>query len=287
MDEWEYAFHLINAKKNIDSMIYISKNFEELGNVNLRMKSDDIRKKFYIELVIILDKSFIEKSFKKRIICKENTIIDSIYYERDKNGVHRDDDYVEKNYDSLFAIIDEMKEQLEEVKNFCTEQLPSPLTLDYVSHDRELFRIVNRVNAKEEEKIKKKKYPGYGEKNDTTVKDGRTFKILQRFEDIKYIKEKEKNEFVVIIVDGINYEEGIQDRQDSWIKINQLFGYNCWPSPKRRSMEFVDDMKSIGLYSKFGSMLQDEKTKNAINTDPILQNRLVNKVEKYKNYLWC
>ena len=47
-DKWENASFLINAKKCIDSFLYISMNILQLSNLDLRDKLDKLRQNFYI-----------------------------------------------------------------------------------------------------------------------------------------------------------------------------------------------------------------------------------------------
>lgn len=52
MKEWELARYLIDAKKNIDSIIFIDDNFEELSNINIYEEINKIQTEFYLIFAI-------------------------------------------------------------------------------------------------------------------------------------------------------------------------------------------------------------------------------------------
>ena len=62
------------------------------------------------------------------------------------------------------------------------------ITLDFVSHDKELFRLIYGIAAEKEEEIKHRKYPEYGKTPQS--RDFITKKIFQEAEDIRTIKNK-------------------------------------------------------------------------------------------------
>ena len=175
-----------------------------------------------MKLCYILDEVF--KNNKKQI-CSSNEIIKSIYDERDKNNAHKDKNYIPKNYKSWDEIIGVMKEQIEEVRKVCSGKLPSVITLDYVPHDKELFRFIHRINKEKEDQINNQKYIIYSnmEKEATVNK-----KFFNDTEEIKTITDNERKDYAVLFKNGINFYEGIQERQDGCIKANVLFGLNEW-----------------------------------------------------------
>ena len=138
-EKWVLARYLIDAKKSVDSIIFISDNYASLQHTDIHEKVSDKRSNFYIKSCVVLDKSFPKQ---KKKICKENPEIQQLYYERDKNSAHKDDDYKDKKYTTFDELITDLKEQLEQVKKVCKDSLPQNITLDYVSHDRELFRCL-------------------------------------------------------------------------------------------------------------------------------------------------
>ena len=51
MTKWEVARYLIDAKKCIDSIWYIADNTKSLSNINLRKKTNELLREFYIFLL--------------------------------------------------------------------------------------------------------------------------------------------------------------------------------------------------------------------------------------------
>ena len=219
MNGWELARYLIDAKKNIDSIMYIEQNIDELSFINIKDKIRSIQTHFYLNLCYILDDVY--SNGQKKEICK-NEIIDSIYRERDKDKAHKDKNYQKNKYNSIEEMINIMKNQIIEVRRVCDKKIPSILTLDFVPHDKELFRLVHRLNKSEEEKVKQKKY------KETSIKGNNTKKIFDDTEDIKNIAVNERNDYAVLMKNGINIYEGIQERQDSCVNLNVLFNGNLW-----------------------------------------------------------
>lgn len=255
-NKWENANHMIEAKKCIDSFMYISQNENELSNLNLREKVDKLRQHFYINLTNVLDEYF-KISKEKKAIKKEDEIIERIYYERDKKSAHDDENYKPRTYSSYKEEITDKKQELSHVCDICCEILPD-ITLDYVPHDKELFRIVNRVNANLEEKINKIKHPyssiwnnQYINKGKDVLKNNLERYPLQSVEDVRAMSDDEKKKHAVIFDDGINTYEGLQNRQDSCIKINYLFGCDCWCSANYEYFERIEQLKKIGFLNIF------------------------------------
>lgn len=129
-------------------------NIDKVCNLNLRRKVEELRREFYINCCVVLDKSHPKN---KRKIC-EDKLIEAIYYERDKNCAHRDDDYKSPEFNQLRDMIETMKHQIQQVLVVCKDSLPNNITLDFVSHDKELFRLIYGITAEKEEEIKHRKY---------------------------------------------------------------------------------------------------------------------------------
>lgn len=156
--KWELARYLLDAKKNVDSMWYIAENAGLLKYLNLRKKTNDLRREFFIDCCVVIDEFVPSKKGGKKELCANDAIIDRIYYERDKNSAHKDDRYKENDYSSLFDIKVEMQEQIIHVREVAAECLPDNLTLVFVCYDREMFRFVHHVTADVEDEILKRKY---------------------------------------------------------------------------------------------------------------------------------
>ena len=243
IDKWSMAKYLIDAKKNIDSIIFIEENIDKVCNLNLRRKVEELRREFYINCCVVLDKSHPKN---KKKIC-EDKLIEAIYYERDKNCAHRDDDYKSPEFNQLSDMIETMKHQIQKVLVVCKDSLPNNITLDFVSHDKELFRLIYGITAEKEEEIKHRKYPEYGKTPQSG--DFITKKIFQEAEDIRTIKNK--NEYAVIIENGINFYEALQNRQDACIKINVLYNLETWCSFNQESFSKIQKLKKAGGLNGF------------------------------------
>lgn len=269
MKEWELARYVIDTKKNIDSLLFIKLNFEKICNINLKEKIDTIQREFYIKLCVVLDDVF---KGKKKEICNTNSIINRIYNERDKDKAHKDKNYIPPNYTSLDDIINAMREEIQEVRKVCNDKLPSILTLDFVPHDKELFRFINGLTNDKEEEIKRKKYKLYGTKKIFGNKI--TKNIFNDTEEIRHIKEEEKNNFAVIMKDGINFYEGLQERQDACIKLNVLFNGNMWCQMKKNLIDEIELLREYDIIDQYDMLLD---IKNMDKRKIELFNKIVSK----------
>lgn len=276
-NKWENANFLINAKKCIDSFLYISNNVLELSNLDLRERTDKLRQIFYINLVNVLDELF-NTTTKRKNIRQNDKIIDRIYYERNKKSAHKDDDYKPRIYNTLEEEIQDKKNELLHVKEICAVVLPDIITIDFVPHDKELFRLVNRINATLETDANKIKYPNATfhsyqlseegkhafKEFDTEEQDRRNSKMfgydydkvverypLQSIDDIKTMSDKEKQRYATIVENGINSYEGLQNRQDFCIKTNALFDLNMWCKANKQTFEQIEKLKEIGFLDMF------------------------------------
>lgn len=264
--EWELAKLIIDAKKNVDSMWYIAENVPIIANINLRDREYSILQNFYVNCCAVLDKSFPKR---KKKLCAEDKVIDRIYYERDKKYAHKDDDYEPVPFQSLLELTERLKSQLIYVREKCATYLPKELTLDFVPYDRELFRLINGLTADKEEEIKRKKYIGYGQ----TIPEGNdtlTFKPLYDTDDLKRLPEEERKKYCVIIENGLNSYEGLQNRQDSCIKANLLYGQKMWVKPNANALKMVQELKRYGFMDQYEILrvdkLNDEKGIALFNT---------------------
>ena len=140
LSEWELARYVIDAKKCIDSIMFISDNLSKLRHIDIKKRTNSIRNEFFINCCIILDDTFGKC---KKELCNSDEVIKSLYYERDKNTAHKDINYKAKIYKSFREMIIDMKCQLKHLKKVCKDYLPVELTLDFVSHDKELFRLID------------------------------------------------------------------------------------------------------------------------------------------------
>lgn len=269
MTKWELARYLIDAKKCVDSIMYIDENLAALKNIGVREKVDSKRRELYINCCVILDKVFPKK---KKELCSTDDIVQRFYYERDKNFAHKDSDYKPAEYASLSEMVTELQNQLLHLRELCKEALPEVLTLDFVPHDRELFRFVNGLTAEQEAAVEDRKYP-LRKELEGKQQEGKTFRIFHDTEDIRSIDKADIKNYATLIENGINDYEGLQNRQDSCIRTNVLFGMDMWCTINKEVSEEIEELKKLGLIDKY----------NVPNfealSDPIIQNRFAKIIE--------
>lgn len=58
MDKWELTRYVLDAKKSIDTMLYLSENGENLSMIGIRGEVNEVKRKFYVNVCIVLDKCF-------------------------------------------------------------------------------------------------------------------------------------------------------------------------------------------------------------------------------------
>ncbi len=238
---WIYANYIISAKKDIDSLIYWNEQFEILPDIGGKSFVESKRRDFYVNLCNLLDKT------KKK--NRDDTIIKSISILRNKKYAHDDDDYIEQEFQTRDNLIIYMKKQLEYVRDYCADDLPEVLTLDYVSYDRMLFRLIHGINAGNEKELIDKKHP----LRPKEVTTGTTcFKAFNDVEQIKTITPDNIHEYGVIMEDGLTNEEGLQNRQDSCIRMNILFGRDVWCRPNQKVMDLMKHLKETGFVDEYG-----------------------------------
>lgn len=245
MDKWQLALYLIDAKKSVDTILYLAEYGELVSMISIREKVREARRKFYVNLCVVLDKCF---PGKKKEICK-NSVIEAVYYERDKDSAHKDDDYVRKDYFSLNEMVEDMKLQIETIKEVCAEFLPEGLTLDFLIFDSELFRLANGVTKEKEGAIWNEKYPPKNVQDNQ--EDGEWYKIFFDTEDIKYISEEEKRQYATILKCGICMEETLQNLQDGCIRINVLYNLDMWMSVNQERIRQIMRLREIDVLDIF------------------------------------
>ncbi|MBK1809704.1 hypothetical protein JHL18_03500 [Clostridium sp. YIM B02505] len=245
MDKWEISRYLIDAKKSVDTILYLYKYGDKVSMINIREKVRETRRKFYINGCIVLDKCFHKT---KKQIC-ENEIIKSIYYERDKDAAHKDDKYMKKQYSSLMEMAEDMKIQVQSIREVCKDFLPDNLTLDFLVFDSELFRLANGVDKEMETKIWNAKFPSNNSGKD--VVEGERFNMFSDTEDIKQIAEAEKKKYATVLSCGICMEETMQSLQDGCIKTNVLYKQDMWVSISQESLNAIFRLRELGFIDKF------------------------------------
>ena len=120
--------------------------------------------------------------------------------------------------------------------------------------------------AEDEEKILDEKHPL---RNAVNNHDGeyKSFNILNDTIDLRTIPEEKKKGYAVVLKEGINFQEGIQERQDFCIRMNLLFDLNAWCSVNVGEYKKVEELTKLGCFNEYG-VIQPPPT------DPILLARI-------------
>ena len=248
MTQWELARYIIDAKKCVDSIWFIAENISLIANINLREKTNSILNAFYINVCTVLDNAFPKQ---KKELCSKDKIIERVYYERDKNYAHKDINYKSIPFNNFYELKDRLVKQIIHIRNLCKQMLPKVLTLDFVPHDIELFRFINGLTAEKEEEIKSKKYPLYNAPI-PNIESSITKTVLYDVDDLRGLTEEQKDEYCVVMENGLNSYEGIQLRQDACIKVNILTGNtNIWTSPIAKSLKKIQLLIRKGFLDQY------------------------------------
>lgn len=259
IEQWKLVRNLIDAKKALDSLWFISQHLQDLYNV--RELCYDRRSRYYINVCAVLDKTVCKNRNNKKQLQQDDSIVIRLFTERDKHYAHKDKDYVSSiPYASLEAEAISLQQELQHIRELCKEHLPDAVTLDFVCYDGELFRRIEKINPKDEERIKQKKYPLYN----TPIVGTPMFsaKILYDIDDLKAMSDKERKEYCVTVDDGLTFEEGLQNRQDMCIKVNVLYNENMWVSLNEKAWNDSLQAREDGFFDKF-SIIQPEAIRQA------------------------
>lgn len=249
IEQWKLARNIIDAKKAVDSLWFISKHLTELYNVGELCNSK--RSDYYINICAVLDKS-VCKNGKKKEFINSDSIIARVYNERDKHYAHKDKNYQPSfSWNSLETEALSYQSELKHLYTLCKNDLPDEITLDFVCYDGELFRRIEKILPKDEVEIKKKKYLLYKQSIPKNLKTY-TFNIFYDIDDLQGMSDEEKSQYGIVIENGLTIEEGVQLRQDACIKINVLFDKNIWYSINKEYWKECKKMQDDGFIDKYG-----------------------------------
>lgn len=276
VEQWELARNLIDAKKALDSLWFISQHLQDLYSAHELCY--DRRSRYYINACAVLDNTVCKNRNHKKQLQQSDSIVVQLFTERDKHYAHKDKDYIPSfPYASLEAEAISLQRELQHVRELCKEYLPNVITLDFVCYDGELFRRIEKINPKDEERIKQQKYPLYN----APIVGKPTFsaKVLYDIDDLKMLSDEERKEYCVTMDAGLTFEEGLQNRQDMCIKVNVLYDENMWASPNEKAWFDTLQARKDGFFDKFG-IIQPDVIWNAI-----VSGRLPEPTEKELNEL--
>lgn len=262
IEQWELVQNLIDAKKALDSLWFISQHLQDLYNT--RELCYDRRSKYYINTCAVLDKTVCKNRNNKKQLQQNDSIVMRLFVERDKHYAHKDKDYVPSfPYASIMAEAISLQQELQYIRKLCKDYLPDVVTLDFVCYDGGLFRRIKKINPEDEKRINQCKYPLY----DQPVFGVPVFirKALYDIDDLKGLTDEERKQYCVTVDNGLTLEEGLQNRQDACIKVNVLFNENMWASPNKESWDYVIQARKDGYFNEFG-IIQRDKIWNDVNS---------------------
>ena len=247
LPKWELARYLINAKKNVDTVLFIEKNLNELGDI-AQKELKNARNNFCNSTCNVLDNIGIAK----KILCSEEPLINMVYTERDKNVSHKDVNYEQVCFDSKL-----MKNILRKVKKIAKKSLPDVITLNFLAWDSTLFRLIRGINKKKEEEILKKRSERISGNELTSYSSAFSnsdmidagYHVFNGIE--KPLKSRVGNE-IITFKNGLTEEEGIQFRQDSAISSNLTFDIGIWPIPNPEDQIKYQELKNKGIIDEYG-----------------------------------
>lgn len=261
--EWKIARYVLDAKMATDSLWFIGQHSKGMYKPEKLCKSK--RSDYYINICVVLDKTICKKSGKKKELSASYPIVERLYRERDKHYAHKDENYILSfPWSSIEQEALSYQQELSFVRDLCKEYLPKKFTLNYVCYDSELFRMIEKISPKEEEKIMRHKYPLYPSRTQETLRYKYSFKLLQDVDELNNLTDEEKKNYGVIFENGLTFEESLQLQQEACIKINILFDENIWCSPNQKVWKECIDLREHGFFDKFGC-INLEKVINEIN----------------------
>lgn len=241
LPKWELARYLIDAKKNVDTVLFIERHSKEFGKFpHSELKA--AKHEFCNSASNVLDN--LGQPRLKQELKLNDDLIEMLYYERDKNVSHKDTDYEKINFNSTL-----MKNILRHVKRISNKNLPKEVTLNFLNWDSILFRQIKGITKQKEEEIKKRKYS----KNTSIINANNQAFPVRVLNDIeKPLKNTDKQDNDAIIVeDGLTTEEQIQNRQDSCISSNLRFDINSWAILDENSNIIWEKYKTMGLIDEY------------------------------------
>lgn len=243
MKKWEVARYLIDAKKDVDTILFIDRYREKLSETDKKKAIHNSRQEFYINLTAIIDEYCKQTKQDKKVLLNSNSVLKRIKYDRNKHEAHKDEEFLPRKYGDLSDMCSDMIKEIQEVKLVCLDILPENITLDFIPFDSTLFRLVYGVTFDKEKEMKYLRFPGYVLPNDLEKSGFFTDNNLSFFEDtedIYRLSETEKKEKVVLMEFGLNMVETLQKRQDACIRMNVLMNTDTWCYIKKKDMEVIE-----------------------------------------------
>ena len=178
---------------------------------------------------------------------REKRVHKKVYYERDKNSAHKDSNYEKSTYENLDSLIVDLKKKLDSIRNECQNFLPDALTLDYIPYDKQLYRQMLGITVEKEHEINHRKYGNYYKREIEL-----SVPIFDDVEGDKFLKEEESANLSVVFKAGINFLEGLQERQDTAIKLNLSNDLDMWSRMNQKVYNFCLELQKNGFMDEYG-----------------------------------
>ena len=259
--KWKNFSIMLRCKESLDSFSYLFDNYNFIIDVDSNLNR--VRCEFYLTLVELLDKTICVNSDDKRRLKCDDEIVNNIYYHRNKRYAHKDNNYDDKShilweYGDLKSELNGLKDYLIHVKNLLIGYLPSNVTLDFVSYDRSLFGMVNRLNLKDLNVIKNDKYMYYN--NIENLKTG----VQKKTMDMDVVE--------FSCEDGLVDFERLQNRQRLCVLINEELGFDIWCQFDEKIQDNIEFLRLLGVLDEFNRSVDFNSFKSNLLT------------EKFSNY---
>lgn len=282
MKKWEVARYLIDAKKGVDTILFIDRYNDKLSVGDKKKAIFLVRENFYINLTAIIDKYCEQMKVNKSALLNSNSVLKRIKYDRNKHEAHKDEGFLPRSYAKLSDMCSDMIKEIQEVKLVCSDILPEGITLDFIPYDRTLFRLVYGVNFDKEKEMNHLRYSNLIGVNDIQKSGLFTDKKLSIFEDtedIYRLTEEEKKEKVVLMESGLNILEGLQNRQDACIRLNVLNDTDIWCSINKKDMGIIETFLILYEQNILGvnDIPKDLSMKNVKKLEKIFEEKRRNK----------
>lgn len=254
---WINTEYFIKAFRSMCSLMYLSEHYEICQFINAKEFIDGKLHRFYINLCALVDihcNYAVERrkrsSYKKmlKVMCPS---FNWIFYERDKDAAHKDCNYVYKMDKDICDLIVKMKKCISTTKDICSNIMINTIQYYYYSYDHLLFRYVNGITPKLEKIF-----------NDSIRKhkqfDKKKCIEITNISDARQVRNLDLNKkYGVVFKRGLFGQpyDMIENSQDSWIKANVLFKYDCWPTIKKDGadkmsallLEILDKLKTASI----------------------------------------
>jgi len=254
---WEVVNYLIEAKRDVESIMYIKDNLFKIPSAIRMDYINRLKDHFYIKCVVVIDEYLDQKGIKNRKEDKQRTywkdarpIIKKIYDERDCNSAHIDDKFILTSYETFQDLINTMIRQLKYIKKEIEEILPIKFKLKFYPHDKILFRLLRGVDAEKEEEIYKSKYIDH--KEGYALGDlSQTRYVAYDIKELRSLSKDKIRELAVVVEAGLNFYEAQQNLENFYVLVNYIHDENLWTFNIDNRLSDYEELKKLGLIDDY------------------------------------